>query len=499
MVFSELTGVKLSIRILIITFFICFFSVSSLLAEDYPSGQPVRIGPIKKTDKVLILAPHPDDESIACAGIIQEAVKVGADVRVVFLTNGDNNELAFIVFEKRITFRRGEFLHMGETRMQEAISALKLLGVAADNAVFLGYPDFGTFNVFTKYWKGDNLFRSMLTRTTTVPYKSGLSYGSPYQGDSILNDIKGLLLNYKPNKIFVSHPADINGDHKALYLFLQVALADLSGDIPKPQVFPYLVHCVGWPLPRHFHPGLALCPPEQFLDSSIKWYSYALTSSEIERKRQAILSHKTQTECCAFYLLSFARRNELFGDYPIIDLSSAILPAGKDSSKDVSLFDKINSAFEYSADFFNPNEQKQSGMFCSYTHKYDKRVITYALAKDQLIINMEDPRRWKIPKFSNLIYIFGYSKQVPFRDMPKIKIITKNRRLVVFDGAKRIAKSKIELKINKTNMILRVPLVSLGDPDFIFISLKSYSGALPIDVVGFRKIRLKQGGKNAGI
>ncbi len=45
----------------------------------------------KKNERILILAPHPDDESIACAGIIQKALGAGAQVRIVYLTNGDHN------------------------------------------------------------------------------------------------------------------------------------------------------------------------------------------------------------------------------------------------------------------------------------------------------------------------------------------------------------------------------------------------------------------------
>ena len=53
--------------------------------------------PFKKGQRVLILAPHPDDEAIACAGVIQQALKAGAKVKIVYLTNGDHNELGFIV------------------------------------------------------------------------------------------------------------------------------------------------------------------------------------------------------------------------------------------------------------------------------------------------------------------------------------------------------------------------------------------------------------------
>jgi LmbE family N-acetylglucosaminyl deacetylase len=92
----------------------------------------------KKNERILILAPHPDDESIACAGIIQKALSAGAQVRVVYLTNGDHNELAFIVYEKRIVMRQGEFIYLGKLRQKESIKSMKFLGLSEKDLVFLG-------------------------------------------------------------------------------------------------------------------------------------------------------------------------------------------------------------------------------------------------------------------------------------------------------------------------------------------------------------------------
>ena len=87
--------------------------------------------------------------------------------------------------------------------------------------VFLGYPDFGTMNIFTGYWGSSKSFRSMFTRVTAVPYKECLSYGAPYTGESILKDIKKILIDFKPTKIFLTLPVDTNPDHRSIYLFLR--------------------------------------------------------------------------------------------------------------------------------------------------------------------------------------------------------------------------------------------------------------------------------------
>lgn len=40
--------------------------------------------------RILVLAPHPDDEAVGCGGYIAWANSQGADVTVVFVTNGEN-------------------------------------------------------------------------------------------------------------------------------------------------------------------------------------------------------------------------------------------------------------------------------------------------------------------------------------------------------------------------------------------------------------------------
>jgi LmbE family N-acetylglucosaminyl deacetylase len=211
-------------------FSIVFLSViSGAVAEEgkffHPAPTISPLGCFSKDDRVLVFAPHPDDESIACAGVIQRAVKSGAQVYAAYLTNGDHNEFSFIVYEKHLALRRDEFIHLGQTRQKEARAALKLLGVREENTFFLGYPDFGTFAIFCDYWRPGAPFQDILTRVNKVPYKTDLSYGAPYLAQNILSDLKQVLLKSRPTKVFVSHPADVNVDHKALYLFLEVALA----------------------------------------------------------------------------------------------------------------------------------------------------------------------------------------------------------------------------------------------------------------------------------
>lgn len=432
-----------------------------------------QLEPFKKGERVLILAPHPDDEAIACAGVIQRALKSGAQVRVVFLTNGDHNEFAFIVYEKRLTIRQGEFIHLGEVRRQESIRAMKFLGVAEKELIFLGYPDFGTFEIFAKYWNCARPFRDLLTRISSVPYKENPSYGAQYCGENILKDLTRQIEAYRPDKIFVSHPADVNVDHKTLYLFLQIALSDLKDKIPAPKVYPYLVHCVGWPKPRHYHPELPLLPPEKFAGSQLNWQRYDLTPEELARKHHSIFFYRSQTNSSAFYLLAFARRNELFSDFPELFLKPQLPAPGQEIvySDPSEMFEEIERLVEPQA-----NEEIE-----------DKGKVSYAVEGENFIVRLDKPKKLS-SRFGVLLYIFGYKHNIPFAQMPKIRIITMGRRIKVFDAKSRIIDHRVTVDFGSKALIVKIPLKLLASPDYLLVALKAYHGHLPIDAASFRKV-----------
>jgi LmbE family N-acetylglucosaminyl deacetylase len=362
---------------------------------------------------------------------------------------------------------------MCEIRRNEAIKAMKLLGVDEKNLTFLGYPDFGTFTIFKEFWQNTRPFKSILTRISSVPYKENFSFGAPYKGESILSDLENIIKEYKPNKIFVSHPADANVDHKAFYLFLEVALHDLEKEIPKPKVYPYLVHCIGWPLPRHYHPQLDLNPPQPFLGSQVEWRKFDLTLQQRSKKYQAILCYKSQTSTSAFYLLSFARKNELFGDYPEIEL------VRKQSSK--------SQLISYQGFSNMVNESKQANWDDAGSLLLGKGEVSYGLLNDCLVIRIDKKEKLN-KKFSIQLYLFGYSKKTPFASMPKIRIITRYRNFKVFDGKKMVKPQGLNLELKPRELILKIPLKILGNPDFILTAVKTYAGILHTDTTSFREI-----------
>ncbi|MBI4706622.1 MAG: PIG-L family deacetylase [Candidatus Omnitrophica bacterium] len=463
--------------IFIIFIFSAILSSTSIIADTIsPKAQIFELEPFKKGERVLIFAPHPDDETIGCAGVIQHALKAGAEIKVVYLTNGDHNQLAFIVYEKRLTLRKGEFLHMGEVRRKEAVAAMKLLGLKENNLVFLGYPDFGTLAIFNRYWQSLKPFKSLLTRVTSVPYKNNYSYGSPYTGESILKDFKQIIQDYKPDKIFVSHPADTNGDHKACYLFCEVALWELKDKIPVPKVYPYLVHHAGWPLPRHYHPEMSLTPPENLLSQDLSWYDLGLSPDEVEQKHKAMLCYKSQTKSSAFYLLSFVRRNELFSKYSEITLS-----------RQMSLKEKAISFLGFSK-MYSDSESASLGRLDDLVD--DQGQVSYAVVDNNLLVRVEKEenisRRFKVA-----LLLFGFSNKTPFEKMPKIRILTQYNQVKIINKGRVVPSTGVSVEVNKHALILRLPLELLGNPDFILTSLRAYGGKVPVDATAFRKIEIK--------
>jgi len=77
--------------------------------------------------KILVLAPHPDDDVLGCGGTILNHTQKGDEVFVVFLTSGDAGDLS-ISKEELATIRK-----------KEAQEAAKVLGVK--NLIFLDIPD----------------------------------------------------------------------------------------------------------------------------------------------------------------------------------------------------------------------------------------------------------------------------------------------------------------------------------------------------------------------
>ncbi|MFH0753740.1 MAG: PIG-L family deacetylase [Candidatus Omnitrophota bacterium] len=423
-------------------------------------------------DRVLVIAPHPDDETIGAGGVIQQARKAGAKVKVCLLTQGENNEFAFIVYERRIVLKPKEFLRLGEVRRRETVDAMKLLGVDAADVVSLGYPDYGTLELFLKYWGDVKPFRSMLSRVRKVPYAEALTPGAAYLGDNLLTDLKKVIADYNPTKIFVTHPGDVNRDHRAAYLFTRVALWTLEDEhkITPPELYPFIVHVVSWPVPRGYRPELPSTIPPGFDVKSLVWKTQELDSLEISKKFDAVLEYPSQIKYAPRYLVTFARRNELFGDFAPLRLERQL----------------VSDAGIVWSDVPSPNDSKRHLKSNGTKHF---AVTAYARQGNYLVIKLL-LRHAMDKEFGITVSLAGYSPTVPFEQMPKISLISSISGFYVKDKKKTIPSKDVIVIEKDKELIFKVPLTLLGNPDRVLSSARTALYDLAFDETPWRVLEL---------
>jgi LmbE family N-acetylglucosaminyl deacetylase len=210
--------------------------------------------------RLTVLAPHPDDESLAAGGLIQHAVAAGADVRVVFATDGDNNPWPQRWVERRWFIDADCRRRWGALRRAEGKKAIKVLGLTDENAVFFGFPD---TELLPRWRRQDaDTLQAFVNEFTASP----------------------------PDILITPSSQDAHPDHLGMFHLAQEALnrAGLT-----PAQFTYLIHR------RWFHPHAT--------GESIK-----LTAEEQATKLAAILCHETQIKLSRGRFSSYASPEEIF-------------------------------------------------------------------------------------------------------------------------------------------------------------------------------------------
>ncbi|MES2946374.1 MAG: PIG-L family deacetylase [Pseudomonadota bacterium] len=82
--------------------------------------------------RLVVIAPHPDDEILACGGLIASAIRQGIAVQVIAVTDGEASHG---------TDDRSRCTQLGARRVQESHAGLAALGVAASCVCRLGIAD----------------------------------------------------------------------------------------------------------------------------------------------------------------------------------------------------------------------------------------------------------------------------------------------------------------------------------------------------------------------
>lgn len=156
-----------------------------------PTRLPFRAIAEVAANSVLIVAPHPDDETLGCGGAVALLRSLGCAVRILVISDGTRshpNSPSYPPFRLRAV------------REAETIAAMNLLGVEAEQITFLRLPD------------------------GAVPTVEAPEF------DCAIASCQNYLQQFMPESIFLPYRFDPHPDHQATWQLIQRSLADLSAD-----------------------------------------------------------------------------------------------------------------------------------------------------------------------------------------------------------------------------------------------------------------------------
>jgi LmbE family N-acetylglucosaminyl deacetylase len=313
--------------LLFIVLTVIMFEVSQVILPrtSIPASDltPTSLAGVKR---ILILAPHSDDETLGPGGLIQAAVQAGIQVQVVIATNGDGYQFATSQEFRKLYPTAKDYIRMGEVRQQESLAALAKLGVPPENVHFLGYPDRGTMALWQKNWSASTPYKSPYIRANHSPYRNTYNPDSVYAGEDLLADIESIINGYRPDLVIYPHPEDVHPDHWGLNAFTRLALTEISHRNPayQPKQLTYLVHRPDYPVQKGLRPAANLVPPPALYAIYQNWVSWPLTPDQVNVKGQAIQAYKSQLPLLRGLMQSFVRSNELFAPVASTDISTVV-------------------------------------------------------------------------------------------------------------------------------------------------------------------------------
>jgi N-acetylglucosamine malate deacetylase 1 len=207
----------------------------------------------------IVFAPHQDDETLGCGGLLAQKQAIGAAVKVVFMTDG--------AFSPDVSLSPA----IAAQRQQEAFNALMTLGIDRSQVTFLNYPD------------GD-LNRLLVT-----------------QQSQILSQITELLAQTPVAEIFVPDRQDCHPDHEATCELVKQAMLQAKS---QAQLWQYPI----WRLWKKPFIQLLLSP-----SNAQSWQYLPISAAALPLKQQAIACHVSQMSALPpGFLKRFQQPYELF-------------------------------------------------------------------------------------------------------------------------------------------------------------------------------------------
>jgi LmbE family N-acetylglucosaminyl deacetylase len=286
-------------------------------AQTVPSALDVGTG-----ERLLLIAPHPDDETLGAGGLVQRVHTRGGSVRIVLVTAGDGFVEAVVHETGSLRPRPTAYIHYGERRLRETRAAVRQLAPDGIRLQFLGFPDGGIEKLLYAHWWRRHPERSPTTWASVPPYNEALEPDVPYDGSDLRRELENILRDVQPTIVVFPDPHDVHPDHRATGLFTMLALTDWRGkDVRAPSAAPrllaYLIHWPDWPpgwqgmAPQTQTDHVPLVLPAR-LEREGPQLVLTLTDQEVANKRAALAKHVTQQEEMAALLAAFVRRTEPF-------------------------------------------------------------------------------------------------------------------------------------------------------------------------------------------
>lgn len=222
--------------------------------------------------RLLVVAPHPDDETIATGLLVQQVHAAGGEVRVVLLTAGDNNPWPQRWLERRLRIGSLDRRRWAQRRGMEMVQALQRLGLPETALHSLGWPDLGV--------------STLLLEST----------------DEVVATIAQELNQFNPNLVVFPSLLDRHPDHGAAHVLVRLALA---GRAEAPALFTYLIH--GEPGSRGF---IRIQP----------------TPAQMAAKCAALLAHRSQLALSGRRMRRLADRPERYAEVGLPLALGLVLP-----------------------------------------------------------------------------------------------------------------------------------------------------------------------------
>jgi LmbE family N-acetylglucosaminyl deacetylase len=414
--------------------------------------------------RYLIFAPHPDDETLGCGGIIQQARLAGAELRIVVMTNGDGFRVAAEREFRRLNIEPEEMLRFGELRQKETVKAVENLGVSQENLLFLGYPDGGMIRLWMNNWSSFTPYTSPFTQTNLPPYSLAYNPHTLYCGENVLRDVERIISQFHPTDIFVTHPSDDHADHAAASAFVTAALLRMQSRQAAPKTVRlhyYLIHRGDWPVPRGLHCGDRLIPPRNMLRLDSRWRSVTLTPEQVEKKHTSILLHDSQISVMRSFLLSFIRASE-----PFAEIETPRLPHKSDSSTEFLCVQQ---------------DPIRDNLLREMNGGGDIAAVYACRSRETIHLRIETRRE--------ITDRIGF--QVLLRPLSSSETCMQNRLIEVRVRGKRVeSQAKVLGSVKGNHIEFSLPFQALGDADMLAYSVESRIAGIALDFTGIRFIHL---------